>query len=314
MEAFSNAASMMVVLFVVVALGYAARKAGLMDDAFDGALSKLVIWVTCPALILDSVLGNAQLPSSDVVVQVLLVSFGLFIPVTAIALAFTRLAPMPEGQRGGHAFTITFSNVGFVGFAVSNAILGSQSLLYLSIYNLAATLLIWTLGAWMISRSGTVRLTRAEQLAYMRKNLLTPTMAACVLALVLALARVTDSGIIGYTCSLLGDMTPPATMLIIGSTMAKYDVKTMLGNPWSYATSLVRLIVVPAVVYLVGGLFVADAYVLAAITLVSAMPAALVGTMMSIIYGGDLVSLSQDMFLTTALSLVTIPLVTMFIV
>lgn len=314
MGALSNAASMMVVLVIVAGLGYIARKADLMNDAFDSALSKLVIWVTCPALILDSVLGNGNLPESTVIWQVLGVSFLVYVPMALLAIVATRLYPVSEGARGAHAFTISFSNVAFVGFAVSSAILGEESLLYLSVYNLAATVLVWTLGAWFISRSGSVRLTRREQLAYVKKNLLTPTVGACVLALVLALLHITDSGVIGYTCDLVGAMTPPATMLIIGSTLAKYRIRDMLTDVWSYVTALLRLLGAPALVYLVGGLFISDPYVLAAIVLVSAMPAAQVGTMMGVAYGGDLLTLSRGMFLSTLLSVVTIPLVTMLIV
>ena len=314
MEAFLNAGSMMIVLFITVALGYVARKTDLVDDAFDSALSRVVIYITCPALILDSVLGNTNLPPNEIVWQVLGMSLLLYLATAAIALGIARLYPIPEGQRSSHAFTITFSNVAFIGFAVSAAILGSDSLLYLSIYNLIGTVLIWTLGAWMISRSGTVELSGREQLAYVKRNLFTPTTAASILALVLALLHVTDSGTIGYACNLIGAMTPPATMLIIGSTLARYRLRDMLNNVWAYVTTAIRLLGIPAFVYFFGGLFISDAYVLASLTLIAAMPAAQVGLMMGVIYGGDLLSLSQGMFLSTIFSIITIPIVTMFIV
>lgn len=311
---FSNAASMMAVLVIIVALGYLARKGDLVNDDFDVMLSKVVIWITCPALILDSVLSNGNLPDDAVIWQVFGVSLLGFVPTAVLAVLVTSLYRTSEGAKGAHAFTITFSNVAFIGFAVCSAILGSGSLLYLSIYNLVSTALVWTLGAWFLSRSGTVRLSRREQLAYVKRNLLTPTMIACVLALVLALLHVTDDGIIGYTCNLLGAMTPPATMLIIGSTLARYRVRDMLVDGWSYLTAAMRLLVAPALVYFVGGLFISDSYVLATLVLVSAMPVAQVGTMMGIAYGGDLLTLSRGMFLTTLLSVVTIPVVTMFII
>lgn len=313
MEAFLNAGMVMAVLFITVTLGYIARKTGLMDDTFDRSLTRVVIYITCPGLVLDSVLSNPNLPPNDVIWQVLGTSIILFVPVTIVALVLPSLYPIPEGQRSSHSFTITFSNVAFIGFAVCASILGEESLLYLSIYNLVCTLLIWTLGAWMISRSGEVKPTRSEQLAYVKKNTLTPTTIACLLAFVLALLHITDDGVIGYTCDLLGAMTPPATMLIIGSTLAKYQFKEMLNNVWAYVTSFVRLIGVPAIVYATGSLFISDTYVLAALTLISAMPAAQVGSMMGIAYGGDLLSLSQCMFITTVFSVITIPLVTVFV-
>ncbi len=51
----------MVILFIIVVLGYALCKLGYMGDKFDQKLSSIVIDVTCPALILSSVMGT-ELP------------------------------------------------------------------------------------------------------------------------------------------------------------------------------------------------------------------------------------------------------------
>lgn len=313
MSTFLNAGSMMIVLFITVAIGYLAQKIHLVNDTFDDTLSKVVMKITCPAVVLDSVLSNSNLPENTVIWQILGVSFLLFIPVVAIALIVPRFYRIPAKQKGGHEFTIAFSNVGLVGFAVCDAILGSDSILYLAIYNIICNLVLFSVGAWMVSRSGTVKLSRKEQLNYVRKNLVSPIMAACVLALIFALFHITDSGPIGQTCELLGAMTPAAAMLVIGSTLAKYEIKSMVTSGWAYITTFVRLLVIPAVVYFVSSFFIADSYVVASLVLINAMPAAMMGTTMSITYGGDLKSLSQGMFLTTIFSVITIPIVTTFI-
>lgn len=313
MEAFINAGSVMVVLFIVVALGYFARKIRMIDQNFNDSLSKVVMNITCPAVVLDSVLSNDNLPSNEVIWQILGVSFLIFIPVILVSLVIPRFYKIPKTQRGGHSFSICFSNVGLIGFAVCDSILGSESVLYIAIYNIACNLVLYSVGAWMISSTGSVKLSIKEQLVYIRKNLISPVMACCVIALFLALFRVTDSGIVGFTCELLGGMTAPAAMLVVGSTLATYKIKDMVTNGWAYVSTFSRLIVTPAVVFLVGGLLIADPYQLASLTLVCATPAAMMGITMGILYGGDLDSLSQCMFLTTIFSIVTIPLVTMFI-
>lgn len=313
MSTFLNAEAIMLVLFIAVALGYLARKIHMVDDDFDNKLSKVVMNITCPSVVLSSVLNNPNLPESIVIWQILGVSVVIFIPVIAVALIVPRFYRVPELQKGGHSFSIAFSNVGLVGFAICDAILGSESVLYIAIYNIVCNPVLFSVGAWMISKSGTVKLSRKEQLHYVRKNLVSPVMACCIAALILALLHITDSGVIGQACELIGNMTPPAAMLIIGSTLAKYKIKSMLTNGWAYCSAFMRLIVVPAIVYCVGGLFIPDPYQLASLTLVCATPAAMMGMTMSIIYGGDLTSLSQCMFLTTIFSVVTIPLVAVFV-
>lgn len=313
MEAFLNAGSTMLVLFIVIALGFIARRLEIVNDAFDTVLSKIIMTITCPAMVLHAVLSNTNLPDNSVILQVMLVSVVTFIPIFVIGFVLSRVYRVEKSMRGVHAFVFSFGNTGFIGFAVCGAILGNDAVLYASIYNIAFNLFVFSVGAWMMSSTGTAELSGHDKLVYMRKNLLSPMMITCVFVFILALLHVTDSGIIGKTCELLGNMTAPASMLVIGSTLARYQVKSMLSNGWVYVTALGRLIVAPAIVFFVGGLILSNAYLLATLTLMSAMPAAALGTVMCLTYGGDLKTMSQCTFLTTVLSIVTIPLVTMFI-
>lgn len=252
-------------------------------------------------------MGNANVPGADVVLTVLGVSVLLFGASVALGFLVPLLYRIPKNRRGGHAFTIAFSNVGFIGFAVADAILGGESVLYIAIYNIIANLAIYSAGVWMVSSTGTVKQSLKDQLIQGAKGLVSPVMLACVVAIILAILRITDSGVIGQTCELIGSMTPAAAMLVIGSTLAKYKVADMLKNGWSWVTSVVRLVVVPVVTYLVAVQFLGP-YAALSLMVVAAMPAAMIGVIMSISYGGDTETLSQGMFLSTVLSVVTIPL------
>lgn len=65
MEVLTHAGLQMLILFTVVLLGALARKFHLMNDAFDALLSKLVMTVALPGMILNSVLSNTNLPDSQ---------------------------------------------------------------------------------------------------------------------------------------------------------------------------------------------------------------------------------------------------------
>lgn len=74
-----HAGLQMLILFTVVLLGAVARKLHLMNDDFDALLSKLVMTVTLPGMILNSVLGNSNLPDSQTIVMVMVYSTVLYI-------------------------------------------------------------------------------------------------------------------------------------------------------------------------------------------------------------------------------------------
>lgn len=310
METFLDAASTTIILFVIVALGYFCRKMDWMDDRIDSGLSKIITNITCPALIFSSVLSNPSLPDTRFILHILVISTVFYIPILLMAWAAPKLYRTPRSAEGSHQFTIAFGNTGFIGFAVVGAIMDNTAVLYASLYNIVFNVMLFSFGAYFVARSGTVQTTRKTRMKRMVKSLLGPAMISCLIALVLALAGITDEdGIIGNGCELLGAMTPPASMLVIGSTLAKYDFRKMLGDWRIYPTALLRLLGAPAIAFLVAGLMTSDTHLIAALALENAMPAAAMGSILCIVYGGDLETMSKGMFVTTILSVITIPIV-----
>lgn len=310
----------MLILFTIVLLGAIARKIHLMNDDFDTLLSKLVMTVTLPGMILDSVLSNTNLPDSHTIMMMLVYSTVLYVLVCLFAWIFVRLVyrGVPRPAQGAHAYLISFGNTGFIGFAVLGAIMGNDAVLYGAVYNIPYNVFLFSVGMLFIASTGSdgaaAKKPVKEQVKAIAKQLVSPCLISCFVAMFLALFGVTDSGYIGQTCNLLGQMTVPAAMLVIGSTLAKQPLKQMVNDGWSYLTSFMRLAGVPLPIFFVGGIFIHDPYILAVIVIESAMPAASSGIMMCLAYGGDTMTMSRGTFITTIFSLVTLPLLALLVV
>lgn len=313
METLIQAGGTTFILFVIVSLGYFARKVDWMDDKSDASLSKIITNITCPAMIFSSVLSNDNLPQADFILNILIISFVAYIPILLLAWFAPKLYSGSKSAEGSHQFTIAFGNTGFIGFAVVGAIMGKTAVLYASMYNIIFNLMIFSFGAFFVARSSTTPTTARERLKRTLHSLRGPAMISCIITLFLALAGITDDGVIGQGVELLGAMTPPASMLVIGSTLAKYDVKRMFGDWRVYPTAFLRLLGVPAVVFLVASLMTTDPQLIAALTLENAMPAAAMGSILCIMYNGDLETMSKGMFLTTVFSVITIPIVALLV-
>lgn len=320
MDVLTHTASQMLVLFLVMLLGGIARKKRLMNDEFDSRLSSLVMQFTLPALLLSSVLNNTQLPSADTIMIVLAYSTGAFGATCVLAYLIVRFCyrGVPRAVKGSHAFLISFCNTGFIGFAVLDAIFGPDAVVYGAIYNIPYNFFLFSVGMLFISRTGDASQKAKgfkENARVIGKSLVTPTMIACLVSMFLAIFHVTDTeGVIGKTCELAGNLTIPAAMLLTGSTIAKMPLKQMLGDKWTYLTTFLRLICVPLLVFFIAGFFIHDSYLLAIGALICAMPAASVGTMMAIAYKGDTLSMARGTFLTTVLSLATLPIIAFIVV
>ena len=315
-----HAGLQMLILFTIVLLGAIARKIHLMNDDFDALLSKLVMTVTLPGMILDSVLSNTNLPDSHTIMMMLVYSTVLYVLVCLFAWIFVRLVyrGVPRPAQGAHAYLVSFGNTGFIGFAVLGAIMGNDAVLYGAVYNIPYNVFLFSVGMLFIASTGSdgaaAKKPVKEQVKAIAKQLVSPCLISCFVAMFLALFGVTDSGYVGQTCNLLGQMTVPAAMLVIGSTLAKQPLKQMVNDGWSYLTSFMRLAGVPLLIFFVGGIFIHDPYILAVIVIESAMPAASSGIMMCLAYGGDTMTMSRGTFITTIFSLVTLPLLALLVV
>lgn len=319
MEVFQHTFTQMLMLFAIMLCGFIARKKRMTDDLFDGNLSKLVMSITLPATILNSVLSDSQLPPDEVILTMLgyAALYFLFAAVFSYAVAHLVYLKLNRPARGAHAFMMMFGNVGFLGFAVLAAIFDDNAVLYAAVFNIVFNVVLFSLGVFFVA--GDDEQTREKrsvkmQLKALGHTLTKPVMLASYAAMALALLHITDNGPIGQTCSILGGMTVPAAMLIIGSTLAKMPAREMLFDGWSYLTTLIRLIVVPVGVYFVFGLFVSDPYLLAILVLLAAMPAASNGTMLCLAYDGDTRTMSRGTFLTTVFSLITLPVIALIVV
>ena len=209
----------MLILFTIVLLGAIARKIHLMNDDFDALLSKLVMTVTLPGMILDSVLSNTNLPDSHTIMMMLVYSTVLYVLVCLFAWIFVRLVyrGVPRPAQGAHAYLISFGNTGFIGFAVLGAIMGNDAVLYGAVYNIPYNVFLFSVGMLFIASTGSdgaaAKKPVKEQVKAIAKQLVSPCLISCFVAMFLALFGVTDSGYVGQTCNLLGQMTVPAAMM-----------------------------------------------------------------------------------------------------
>lgn len=110
---------------------------------------------------------------------------------------------------------------------------------------------------------------------------------------------------------MLGDITTPAALMVIGSSLADMPVKEMFSNGKIYLFAAFRLLILPMVVFFLYRMFVTDTLLLGVCVIISAMPVATNGTMLCLQYNADEKLMAQGTFITTLASLVTIPVLAM---
>ena len=328
----------MLTLCIVTLIGYIARKREYFSEAFSKKFSTLVIDICAPSLIMSSVMGDT-LPDRNNILPLLGVSFASYILLTGLAVVLPRLYVKDKADWGLFGFMIIFGNVGFIGYPVCAALFGNEAVFYASVLNFPNTLFVFTVGVALIKQGMETNLHKGDfrlrdesspscvnsegEVEYIEASSRKETrfdwsvlwcpgcIAAYVSMLIVALGITNIPQFISRPLTLVGNITVPASLLIIGASMAEMPIKQMLGSTEVYITALLRVAIVPLMVFAVFTFMPVSPMVRNVNMVVLGMPVASFGTMLCLRYGRDPKKMTETTFVTTVASLISIPLLSL---
>lgn len=300
---FSELLSQMLTLVFIVLAGFIASKAKLMGGDFDRKLSAFIINLTCPCLIAASAMGDV-LPRRDMILPLLGVGFFTYFFLFVVASLLPRLYVRDRSLRGMYSFMLMFANVAFMGYPVVASIYGNDSVFYACLLNIPYNITVFIFGLHFV-------LADTSEIKFNPKVLICPAMIACYVAIIIVALGISNiPSFISSPVRIIGDITVPGSMLLIGSSMAHMKRRQVLGSVPAYVTSFLRLLIIPLSFFFLCGLIGIDRNInLINVTLI-AMPVATFGTMFCLRYGKDETPMVQSTVISTVLSVISIPVVT----
>ena len=299
-------ATVMITLFAIVVVGYAAGKLGYLGGTFDKRLSKVVIDITCPALILSSAM-TGELPDRQYILPLLLISVITYIVLTGMAYLLPRYLTKRIEDEGPVGFALMFGNVGFMGYPVVASIFGHEAIFYAAVLNVVNTFAVFTIGTMLITGKSEV-----EGSKFQKKVLYSTPMLAAYLTMAIVALRIDNiPAFISQPLTMIGNITVPAALLIVGSSMSHLSPRAMLGNGTVYATTLFRLAILPIAIYYLCRALGFSEFVVNINTIVIAMPVATYGTILCLRHGKDTTFITEVTFITPLISMLTIPALVM---
>lgn len=292
----------MLMIFGIVLVGLFAAKRNLWAGDLDRKLSIFIMNISMPALILASVMGKDLAFENSKLISLAVVAVVNYIVLIGLAYLIPHLFKVNKARLGISRFMLAFGNVSFIGYPVCDAVFGSKAVFCASVLNIPFNLLVFTIGVSFINGG------KAKS-AFSPRLILSPCVVASLIAVVIAVARIQMPTPVGEWFHLLGDLTTPCALLIIGSSLSHIPVRDMLGNRFVYSMTLLRLFILPLAVGGVLALMGVNPFVSDVAVVLSAMPVATNGIMLCLQYGKDERVMTQGLFFTTLLSVISIPLV-----
>lgn len=293
----SAATHQIAVIFIGIAAGFVCRRAGILTEQGTATLSNLVVKLVLPLYLFSAILNTSVNIAAGGVLTALLFSTLLFLFSGLVAWIFVALTRPNAEDRGVYLFELMCGNVTYIGIPVCAAVLGPAASFYASLLNIPYNLICFSLGVWLL----------AGRLPW--KKILNPAFLAALAAAILYMLHVPVPALLLDGCGFIGQATSPCAMLIIGSVLGGVPLKKLLDEWRAFPYAVIRLFGIAFLMFLLLRFVEADPVLEGVLILMAAMPAATNSTMLCTIYGGNRELSAKLIFLSTALSALTIPLI-----
>lgn len=298
---FNSIINQILVLFIVLFLGYFIRKRNIIDEHSSKKISSLVVNVTAPFLIIGSMTRKTNLGSKEIL-GILSISVIVYICMFLMTFIVPKLLRVEKNNLGVYKFMIMFSNVGFMGFPVVSSIFGQEAIFYASIYNLPFYGLVYTLGIYFVS------MNNKDRMKFQFKKMLNPGVCAVLIGLFIFSFKLTLPYAVTETIKMMGGLTTPLSMIVIGSSLANVQIKNIFSNVRLYIYSFLKLFVFPVIIFIIIRNFGFNEIMTGVPVIIMGMPVAANAVILSKEYGGNDNLAAEGVFISTMLSIITIPL------
>ena len=269
-------------IIVMVSLGFILSKAGIIEKKHENMLSSLLLNGVMPFGVLAA--SNAVIPDEQriEVLVTFLITFVIYAGAILIGFATARLLKLKGNSANILMTLIVFANTAFVGMPIMTELYGDAGLLYSVTYNSVYNVIFFTFIVHLFESAGSGGQVRKESfLTGVIHFLKRPVSAASVVMMILFFARIPLPQMVMDTCSAIGAVVVPLSMIIIGASLNGIRIRDIFSNRMAWLVTVMRLAVLPGIVYVFMRLSGAPEMVRISCVLMTALPCGTMNVVMS---------------------------------
>ena len=290
----------MLELSALILLGLVLTKLHLLDEKGSAVLSTLVVHVFNPALIISSVCEGGLQTQGDTVIEAIICGVFLYALLILIALVVYMRSKALKEEVSICKMIVIFSNTAFVGYPILRALYGDFAVFVFSLMHLPFNLLIFTYGRSLLQKGNHQKMTV--------KDIFSIGTVSSIVALILYFGNISVPVRVADFFGILGDACVPLSMIVIGVSLAHASWKNVLKSKNINMVVFLRLIVLPILIAWITLPLPISTFNRELLVISGALPAGSMIVVLAKEYKANDGLASAGVFLTTLLSVVTIPL------
>lgn len=287
-------------LFVIMFMGYAVVKAGLMKSSESKSVSVILVYLVIPCVIIKAFQVDYTPDVQKGLFLAIAAAVAVHILFLLITIPLKKIFQMDVIEQA----TSIYSNAGILVIPLVQELLGQDYVIYSSAYIAVQLILLWTQGKNMLCEE--------EKLEW-KKVFLNVNIISIIAGIVLFLFRIKLPAGVQDVLGMMNNMIGPLGMLLAGMAIAEVPLKSIFTKKRNYLSVALRLLLYPVL-----GLLLMKAIqivvnlenssqILLTVYLACVTPACASVTSMAQLYDKDAAYASSLYVLTTLLSIVTMP-------
>jgi predicted permease len=319
MGIFVTSIQSVLAILIMIAVGYFTQGLNWFDDNFSGSISKLIMKVALPASIFMAMM---QFFKPD---QLAKLSTGLIYTIISILVGYLvswleiKAFKVPRGRRGLMMTAINGANTVFIGMPLNVALFGEISVPYLLVYYIVNTVIIWTLGIWIIAADDpTVNQKDGKKVNFDLNHLIPAPLWGFIVALPFVYIPWLKTHLlvnfVSMTLTDVGGLVTPLSLIYIGIMLKKFGISSIKFDFHLILTLIGRFIISPiimAVIVFAGLKFGVQMNGIFQKTLIiqAATPSLAVLPILASNYHGDVKFATNVVVATSVLFIVVVPVI-----
>lgn len=299
----SVAATQVIILYLIAAVGLIADKLGLFTEKTAKACTDLLFYIITPAKIIESFI---TLEYSRDTLKKLFIAIGcgmILHTVSSVisALSFNRC----EAEKACICkYAMAFGNCGYMALPLANAVLGSEGVFYCSAVIISFQVFSFTYGIYAMNfgkKEGRVKVD-------FKRLFLNPGVISVIIGLPLFLMPFALPKVVSTPITYIASMNSPLAMLIFGTYISNTKFSDIFKEWRTPVVCAVKLVVLPLTMLCLFKLIGLNGVLLSSLVMSASAPTANNTVMFAAKYDRDVGFASQMVTVVSLLSIVTMPL------
>lgn len=301
----------MLVLFSMMAIGMVLWKKGWIDENGQKTISKLVVDIFNPMLVINGIVGY-DFSNTTINIGQNMIFVGIYFLLFFVAgLLITFLLGLKRPQSQIYQLMMLFSNIGFIGIPLVTALLGKEYVLYVAFYVLVYNVLLYTYGIYLAIKSNDEK--GQEGVRFPIKKILNPGVFGCLIAIIIFVFKIRLPEPVAVFTDYMGNTCIPLSMILIGVSVAQIETRMLFTNVKMYLFLIVKMLLIPIGAALVCRQLPLSDGIYQVFVIECAVPVGSIVTLMAQEYGAKDDSATVGVVLSTLISVATIPIVAIFL-